>query len=132
MLHRGHYILAQFFLLFGDFSLYLLAVVAQIQLGVIVKRDHNNVVAVRLVVRVVKLGHLGVLEGLFRGQALVGVELQQAAQEVQRDVGGSVENLVERLGLGVGQRVKHCAGQLALDRVNVFLRGAPRERQDAV
>jgi hypothetical protein len=65
-------------------------------------------------------------------EALLGVELQQADQQVARVARGVREEVLDALGLHRAARLHHGGGEGRLDRVQVLGGGPPRELHDAV
>ena len=81
---RLQYLLSKFLLAFVDISVELVAVLPDGELLVVIDRDVDLLGADGLVLGVVELRHVGVAQGLLRGQPLVRVEMEQRLQEVER------------------------------------------------
>ena len=110
----------------------LVAVLADRELLVVVDRDVDLLPAHRFVLWVVELRYVWVAEGLLRGEAFVGVELQEGLEQVERVIGGRGEHIPESLGLGGWERLEHGLRQGAVDGVDVVLSGSPNDLHDPV
>jgi hypothetical protein len=76
-------LLAQLLLPLVDVGVQLVAVLADRELLVVVDWDVDSTGAVRLVVRVVELGHVGMSQSLVSGQTSAWVELEKVAKQVK-------------------------------------------------
>mmetsp|Transcript_2774 Transcript_2774/g.9782 ORF Transcript_2774/g.9782 Transcript_2774/m.9782 type:complete len:392 (-) Transcript_2774:343-1518(-) len=116
----------------GDLLVQLLAVVRKRVLGVVVDVDLDDARARGLVVHVVELRDVRVAERLVRRDALVGVELQAQAQQVEGLGRRRREHLRQRARPRRRQRFKHRRRERRLDRGHVVRRRAARHLEDAV
>ena len=103
-----------------DIRVQLVAVLTNRELLIVVDGDVDAASAHRLVLRVVELGNVGVAKGLVCRQTPVGVELQQAAQQVQRIVGGRWKQVTEAARLRGWQRLQHGRSKWAIDCFDVL------------
>lgn len=64
--------------------------------------------------------------------ALVGVELKQLREDVERILGSIREHRGKRAGLGLRERLEHGRSERRVDSLNVLTRGSTRDLDDAV
>mmetsp|Transcript_60547 Transcript_60547/g.119170 ORF Transcript_60547/g.119170 Transcript_60547/m.119170 type:complete len:234 (-) Transcript_60547:598-1299(-) len=109
-----------------------LPVVLDGQLCVVVDGNPNGPLAIELIVRVVELHHVGVPQGVVRGQAPVGVELHAMAEKVQGLDARAREHLVERPRTAHRQGLEHRGRERRFDRLDVLRARAARQFHYAV
>ena len=83
-----------------DIRVQLVAVFTDRKLLVVVNGNVNSARAYWLILGVVELSHIWVSQGLLSSEPTARVELEEAAEEVERVIGGRGEHVAEASGLG--------------------------------
>lgn len=125
-------LLAQLLLTLVNVAVQLVSVLSDRELLVVVDRDVDLPLANWLVLWVVELGHVLVLQGLLGAQTLVGVKLQEMAQQIQRFVRSSWEHVTKSLLLYGRQGLKHSLRERRVDSFDVLSRGSASDFHDAI
>ena len=97
----------------------------RVHLDIVINGDGDGAAGTGLMVRVMELGDVRVLQGLCSRQALVGVDLQQALQQVQGLRAGMWEQRRQVCRLVVSHALPHRAGKGGPCGLNVCSAGPP-------
>lgn len=76
-----------------DVSIQLVPVLSDGELLVIVDGDVDSLLAYWFIVRVMKLGHVGMSEGLLSSKSFAWVELQEVSEKIQSVVRSSGKDI---------------------------------------
>ena len=93
-------LLSEFFFAFVDISIELVSVFTNRELLVVINRNIDFLGTRRFIFGIVELWHIRMSECLFSGESLVGVEVEQALEEVECVVGSGGKHIAQTLGLG--------------------------------
>lgn len=95
----GQQLLPHFLLALVDIRIELVSVFSNREFLVVIDRYEDFLRAVWFLIWVVELGNVWVLESLFSGESLVGVELQKVLEEIKSVIRSCWEHVSEFLGL---------------------------------